>query len=62
MRRFIPTLALPALALLLTISPARGAEPEFDVVIRGGTVYDGTGGAGVTALPGRALKGPGATR
>ena len=49
MRRSIPTLALPALALLLTASLARAGEADFDVVIRGGVVYDGTGAPGVAA-------------
>src|SRR4051812_46853073 len=39
-------LPLPALALLAAFTlavPARPAEPEYDLVIRGGRVVDGTG-------------------
>jgi len=49
MRRSIPRLALPALGLLLTTWPADAGEAPFDVVIRGGVVYDGTGAPGVSA-------------
>ena len=35
-----------ALAAMLAIAPAAPAASSFDIVIRGGTVYDGTGGAG----------------
>ncbi len=37
--------ALPFLVVLIFAGALR-AEPAFDVVIRGGTVYDGSGGAG----------------
>ena len=36
-----------ALALLAGTAPAAAAEPAYDVVIRGGTVYDGSGQAPV---------------
>src|SRR3546814_4830818 len=34
-----------ALMLLAGAAPASAAEPAYDVVIRGGTVYDGSGKA-----------------
>ena len=37
----------PWMALLATL--ACSGEPAYDVVIRGGTVYDGSGGAPVVA-------------
>ena len=40
--------ALLASSLLLSASAgARGAAPAYDVVIRGGTLYDGSGAAPV---------------
>src|SRR5437870_4279360 len=39
-------LAAAALALAAGSSPARAARPPYDVVVRGGTVYDGTGAPG----------------
>src|SRR5215510_15173337 len=37
-------LAFVSVACIFAIPPlARGAEPEFDVIVRGGTVYDGSG-------------------
>jgi N-acyl-D-amino-acid deacylase len=44
-----PRLAVPLLAAALTFSldpPARSAQASFDIIIRGGTVYDGTGAPG----------------
>ncbi|UKK83393.1 D-aminoacylase [Sphingopyxis sp. BSN-002] len=42
------TFALPLIAILLsTPAAARTAEPAYDVVIRGGTIYDGSGKAPV---------------
>lgn len=42
------TFALPLIAILLsTPAGARTAEPAYDVVIRGGTIYDGSGKAPV---------------
>jgi len=44
-----PRLAVPLLVAALTLSlnpPARSAQASFDVIIRGGTVYDGTGAPG----------------
>ena len=37
-------LPLPLALLALGATVARSAEPRFDVVVRGGTVYDGNGG------------------
>ena len=38
------TFAIPVIALLLSTSAAAGAaEPAYDLVIRGGTLYDGSG-------------------
>jgi N-acyl-D-amino-acid deacylase len=42
-------LALSLLLLLPGLAPAQSLPPIFDVVIRNGTVYDGTGGAPVKA-------------
>ncbi len=39
----MPARILLALALTLAAGSARAADPPFDVLIRGGTVYDGTG-------------------
>jgi N-acyl-D-amino-acid deacylase len=42
-------LAVPLLVAVLTLfidSPARSAQASFDIIIRGGTVYDGTGAPG----------------
>ncbi|MBW8862706.1 MAG: D-aminoacylase, partial [Acidobacteria bacterium] len=44
-----PRLAVPLLVAALIFSldpPARSAQPSFDIIIRGGTVYDGTGAPG----------------
>jgi len=44
-----PRLAVPLLVAALTFSldlPARSAQTSFDIIIRGGTVYDGTGAPG----------------
>lgn len=42
------TFALPLIAILMsTPAGARTAEPAYDVVIRGGTIYDGSGKAPV---------------
>ena len=44
-----PRLAVPLLVAALTFSfdpPARSAQASFDIIIRGGTVYDGTGAPG----------------
>src|SRR5687768_11913283 len=35
-----------ALAVVLAVAPAAAAEPQFDVVFRGDSVYDGTGSPG----------------
>lgn len=40
-------LVLAATTATLLASPAGSAAPAYDLVIRGGTIYDGTGGAGV---------------
>jgi N-acyl-D-amino-acid deacylase len=50
---YLPAMLL--LPLLLSLSACRGApddaavEPDHDVIIRGGTIYDGTGGESFTA-------------
>ena len=45
MRRFMPLLALACVAVPFAALPPLGATaPQYDVVIRGGTIYDGTGG------------------
>ena len=44
-----PRLAVPLLVAALIFSldpPARSAQASFDIIIRGGTVYDGTGAPG----------------
>ena len=46
-----PIRAIPLLAALLAITfsackPSGPQRPDYDVLIRGGIVYDGTGGAG----------------
>ena len=46
MRRFVPLLVLACVAAPFAVLPSLGATaPQYDVVIRGGTIYDGTGGA-----------------
>ena len=45
LRRTAPALLRGAAAALLAASAASGQAPEFDVLIRGGTVIDGTGAA-----------------
>jgi N-acyl-D-amino-acid deacylase len=47
LRAALAVLALAAVALAPSLLPAEG--PSFDVLIRGGTVYDGEGGAPVRA-------------
>ena len=44
MNRLVPLRAVRRLAALLAIAGC-SSSPEYDVVIRGGTVYDGSGGA-----------------
>jgi N-acyl-D-amino-acid deacylase len=39
-------LCVAATALLASMAPGAAPQPTYDVVIRGGTVYDGTGAAG----------------
>ena len=48
-RRSIPVWACLALALISPAMSARAAEAPFDVVIRGGVVYDGSGKPGLAA-------------
>jgi N-acyl-D-amino-acid deacylase len=47
-RRLTPVLLI-ALTALLTIACGDAPAPDFDVVIRGGTVYDGSGDAPIVA-------------
>ena len=52
------TFAIPVIALLLSTSAAAGAaDPAYDLVIRGGTLYDGSGKPPVTGngIPRNAL-------
>ena len=46
MRRFMVPVALAVATVPFVVAPGIGATaPQYDVVIRGGTIYDGTGGA-----------------
>jgi N-acyl-D-amino-acid deacylase len=51
MKRHLPCIVLVALAACATppATPAPTAAPSYDVIIRGGTVYDGRGGPGRVA-------------
>ena len=42
-------LSLALILALTVVSFAQSSQQQFDVIIRGGTVYDGTGRAPVTA-------------
>jgi N-acyl-D-amino-acid deacylase len=48
-RGMSPASAVRACLLLALLSTVRGAEPAYDVIIAGGLVYDGSGGAPVRA-------------
>lgn len=68
MRTTARCMLLLATALLAACGGAPQPSEPFDVIVRGGTVYDGSGGAPFQAdgehtgaTPGRVVRGPGWT-
>nr|MBA3812479.1 D-aminoacylase [Caulobacteraceae bacterium] len=48
MNKSAPTVALAATLLALAAAPAASAPPAWSLIVRGGTIYDGSGGAPFT--------------